>query len=665
MIEHLKIQMDALEVEVGITEQGGWFISKLRWLGKAVCEKETELYAAGWEVTLNGVRHTPHLEDVAAEEAIREEASGGIHIQLPHRLPKADCRLIWHLYLTITSLEQWVEIHNESKETLEIKNLNFGQLKLDPGFMYGLQTYASNGFDGTDAQEREFTADNPAIFLENKSAGINLAALNLGPGHLRRIKTGAYLSVGYGNGTMPFIWMLKPNERFESDRAAFVFYEADRTEAVYRFIQERIRKGSVRQRLTYCSWEPFGRAIDEQKLTAQMDRAAELGFELFVIDDGWQDYAGDWRHDAQKFPNGIEVLRDRASSKGMTLGLWLSLATVNTKSLAYREYEDCLVRDAEGRLRLTHVFEGSLALACLCTRFADYITERVCELVDRLKLGYLKLDLPVVYDVYNQPAIHCHCGNHGHEPGWDYSLKTYRALTGIVKSIKARHPEVTIDLTFELWGAWHVIDYALIANADVCWISNIRDNANDGGYGPAQARHLAAERSALMPTGHLAVGNLRCSGPYPEESVASSFASYPVLLGDLEALSQDDTQRLSKLLKWYATLRESTALDEHYAVLLPRGVPAPSQYEWSGFLRCSAEVEGLIGLFRNLSSQEQTELAIALPPHVDDEAKFVLSNFSTGLQMKAMGKELRNGLRANAEAMHGWELFSIRKCENE
>ena len=64
--------------------------------------------------------------------------------------------------------------------------------------------------------------------------------------------------------------------------------------------------------MLYNSWEATGFDVDEASQLALAERAAALGVELFVVDDGWfgarsDDRAGlgDWTPDPERFPDGL------------------------------------------------------------------------------------------------------------------------------------------------------------------------------------------------------------------------------------------------------------------------------------------------------------------------------------------------------------------------
>ena len=97
-------------------------------------------------------------------------------------------------------------------------------------------------------------------------------------------------------------------------------------------------------------------------------------------------------------------------------------------------------------------------------------------------------------------------------------------------------PEVLIDYTFELWGEKHLIDPALLAAADLDWLSNVNDSEPDAA-GPLSARILLYTRALSIPAETMLIGNLRAPSPSIEERLATELGAAPLLLRDLRKLS--------------------------------------------------------------------------------------------------------------------------------
>ncbi len=105
------------------------------------------------------------------------------------------------------------------------------------------------------------------------------------------------------------------------------------------------------RRVLYNSWEATEFSVRVQEQMALADRAAAMGVELFVVDDGWfgqrhSDRAGlgDWYVNQEKFPHGLEELIDHVKGLGMDFGLWVEPEAVNPDSDLYRAHPDWIHR---------------------------------------------------------------------------------------------------------------------------------------------------------------------------------------------------------------------------------------------------------------------------------------------------------------------------------
>lgn len=106
------------------------------------------------------------------------------------------------------------------------------------------------------------------------------------------------------------------------------------------------------------SWEGAYFSFDEKTIINMIDNAADMGLEMFVLDDGWfgnkyprnnsQQGLGDWQVSHKKLPNGIAHLADYTVSKGLKFGIWIEPEMVNPKSELAEKHPDWIVQ-SKGR----------------------------------------------------------------------------------------------------------------------------------------------------------------------------------------------------------------------------------------------------------------------------------------------------------------------------
>lgn len=99
------------------------------------------------------------------------------------------------------------------------------------------------------------------------------------------------------------------------------------------------------------NWEATYFDFDADKLVDIAREAADLGIELFVMDDGWfgsrnddNSGLGDWQVNREKLPGGLEALVPCVKDLGMKFGIWMEPEMVNEDSDLYRAHPDWILR---------------------------------------------------------------------------------------------------------------------------------------------------------------------------------------------------------------------------------------------------------------------------------------------------------------------------------
>jgi alpha-galactosidase len=219
----------------------------------------------------------------------------------------------------------------------------------------------------------------------------------------------------------------------------------------------------------YNSWEATEFRVSEQGQIAMAEKAAALGVDRFVMDDGWfgqrkDDHAGlgDWYVNPQKFPNGLRPLIDKVHALGMDFGIWVEPEMVNPDSDLYRAHPDWVL-NFPGRPRSEQRNQLVLNLARPDVR--DYILGFLDKLLTGNDIAFLKWD-------YNR---------NWSEPGWDQlpaaeQKKVYveftRNLYAILAELKKRHPKVELE---SCSGGGGRVDLGILKYADEVWPSDNTD----------------------------------------------------------------------------------------------------------------------------------------------------------------------------------------------
>jgi alpha-galactosidase len=219
----------------------------------------------------------------------------------------------------------------------------------------------------------------------------------------------------------------------------------------------------------YNSWEATTYHVDEAGQEALAEKAAAIGVERFVMDDGWfgkrKDQTaglGDWYPNPEHFPHGLKPLIDKVHSLGMDFGLWVEPEMVNPDSDLYRKHPDWVL-NFPGRPRTESKNQLVLNLARPDVR--QYVFNFLDKLLSENDIAFLKWD-------YNR---------NWSEPGWpavapDEQKNVYvdyvQNLYGIVRELRAKHPELEIEACS---GGGGRVDLGMMGLTDEFWTSDDTD----------------------------------------------------------------------------------------------------------------------------------------------------------------------------------------------
>ncbi|MEM6385543.1 MAG: alpha-galactosidase [Pseudomonadota bacterium] len=204
----------------------------------------------------------------------------------------------------------------------------------------------------------------------------------------------------------------------------------------------------------YNCWEAvyFRHNVEELKDIAT--RAADLGAERFVLDDGWfgnrdDDTAAlaDWEVDIRKYPDGLTPLIDHIHSLDMTFGIWFEPEMINPNSNTFRANPHWAL-GAEDQIP----GRQQRAVDMANPEVRDYLFERMSEILSAHAIEYVKWDHNRVLPM----------------PDADQTRGTYALLD----RLRAAHPNVEIESCASGGGR---IDFGILSRTHRVWLSDSND----------------------------------------------------------------------------------------------------------------------------------------------------------------------------------------------
>lgn len=275
-----------------------------------------------------------------------------------------------------------------------------------------------------------------------------------------------------GMNDFDFRFMLKGGESFETPKVFCGHTQGlgEMSRQMHRFAVDYVLPKSHNDKILpvlYNSWEATEFDVNVKHQSALAELAAEIGVELFVMDDGWfgarnNDRAGlgDWYVNKEKFPNGLDELIDRVNELGMDFGIWVEPEMVNKDSDLFRAHPDWAYHYDT---RYACEMRNQLVLNMTRADVQEYLFDCLNDLLTNHNIKYVKWDMNRPFSETGAENLEC--------PQMLWYLHT-KAVYDIVDKLKALHPHVAIESCSSGGGR---SDYGALLHYDQVWTSDNTD----------------------------------------------------------------------------------------------------------------------------------------------------------------------------------------------
>ena len=353
--------------------------------------------------------------------------------------------------------------------------------------------------------------------------------------------------LGGGELLLPGEVVLAPGEAYESPwlYASFATGLDEVARRFHRHLRDRpAGRLSAERPVTINVWEAVYFDHNGDRLVDLAERAAKLGVERFVLDDGWfgarrHDRAGlgDWVVSPDVWPQGLHPLVDRVRELGMQFGLWFEPEMINPDSDLARRHPEWVMaarRDWPVESRFQQVLNLAIPEAY------EHVKGQMSAILDEYDIGYLKWD-------HNRDLVDAGDQTDRGRPGVHrQTLAFYR----LMDELKASHPGLEIE-SCSSGGAR--VDLAVLERADRVWVSDCID--------PAERQHMMRWTSQLVPPeylgSHIASGRSHTTGRVHDLAFRAVTAVFGHLgiEWDLARASSDELEDLTTWITFYKECR--------------------------------------------------------------------------------------------------------------
>lgn len=354
--------------------------------------------------------------------------------------------------------------------------------------------------------------------------------------------------------------------------------------------------------VTLNVWEAVYFDHDLDRLTELADRAAALGVERFVLDDGWfgarrSDDAGlgDWVISDEMWPNGLRPLIEHVRELGMQFGLWIEPEMVNLDSDVARAHPEWIMQPGGGRMPIEQRQQQVLNLTI--PGAYQHVLEQLSAVFADNHIDYIKWD-------HNRDLIDSGTAPSGRPAVSEQTRAFYRLLD----ELRERFPHMEWESCSSGGGR---IDLEVMERAERVWVS---DNID-----PEERQRMLWWTGQLLPMelmgSHVASGRSHTTARWHDLNFRAATAVFGHfgIEWDLTKATEEEFEQLEWWVRWYKQNRDTICTGS-----LVRGdLPDPEVY----FKGVVAENKAIFSLCM-LKVTDSVSLGRLRFPGLDPDARY-------------------------------------------
>ncbi|AQP45659.1 alpha-galactosidase [Tessaracoccus flavus] len=361
----------------------------------------------------------------------------------------------------------------------------------------------------------------------------------------------------------------------------------------HRYLRSRPNHPTSVRPVTINVWEAVYFDHTLQPLLDLAEKAAAVGVERYVLDDGWfgarrDDFAGlgDWVVADDVWPDGLHPLVDRVKELGMQFGLWFEPEMINEDSDVARAHPEWIMATGD-RLPVESRHQQVINLGI--PECYAHVRDQMLAILDEYDIGYIKWD-------HNRDLIDAGNRTTGRAGVHAQTEAVYR----LIDELKAAHPGLEIE-SCSSGGAR--VDLGILQRTDRVWVSDCID--------PLERQQMMRWTQQLLPPellgSHIASGTSHTTGRTHELNFRGATALFGHLGIEWDLRNASDGE-LDELAEWVEFHKEHRDLlhggdlvrvDFPDDSLVASGVVSPDRSSaLYSFASVSTHVTGLRGRLR-------------------------------------------------------------------
>ncbi len=560
--------------------------------------------------------------------------------------------IVWLKAFDDTSvLETGFALRNEGTETVKINGLDSLVLTVHPNSPLNLLTLTGGRYDDKFPPSSFVLTEQPltdgsvhTIFCgdEGRSSAKDIAWFALGlksesdeitegivgglewSGRWRGVVQRQGNAVTVRMGATEIVHQLAPSSEICSPSAFLLLFTGDWDEAGWQLHQwqEKFLCPTAPSNFPWVqfnSWFGWTTNIDEATMLREIDIAADLGCEVFVVDAGWYEGCGtgdfghglgNWVEHRGKFPSGLKALSDYVHRKGMKFGLWVEPERIDLETELAKQHPDWLAKRG-GRV----IGGGRYAHLCFGNpQVVEWFKERLAKVIADYGVDWLKWDYNIAY------GLGCNDPTHGHQEG-DGTYAHTLGVYAVKEFLRQKFPHLVIE---GCASGGNRIDFGILRHVHTYWLSDFTHRAANVRF------HLTGAWFALPPR------YLNTWVVHEGTTIAEFRSRMGGAFGISPRLAEWDEatrERAKKCIAEYKRLRPFVM--KRRFLLTPQ---AKSLHDWTVWQFHDPESDsGAILAFREQSPNERMPIRLK---GLDPKKRYELQNEDTGETTLLTGEKL-------------------------
>lgn len=297
--------------------------------------------------------------------------------------------------------------------------------------------------------------------------------------------------------------------------------------------------------------------LTEERILEEIEYASELGVELFVLDDGWQNNFGDWVPDEEKLPNGLNPIRKKLEEKDIKFGIWLALLAHDPFSMVAQENPEWIIVDDKGE---PEIGNWDRQVFNFVGPYMDYFIDLNKRLIDE----------GVRYFKWDGMDRHLSASPHNYHGGFEqteeerkarYGYELTRHVTKAIAILKEYQEDVVIEV--DITEPYRSVGLDILSEARYFWMNNGSTWYDDYSHYRAKSTRFPFHLyGSFMPSVLMTVANYPHDDPLyraQRYNVSSSITGGRGFWGYIEEMSGEERNRVAGYLELPKRVSETVA----------------------------------------------------------------------------------------------------------